>query len=140
MANLSTVDKFLQISLFGCLGGKGAVGIATDMGAGIVSRHLYGNEKKASVKVCLKDCPKAALVWLTIKRSRITWSKTNLCVLQARWQITTTGNASSRSRVSSPHLRSGLVSKETIWSVRGVSVRGMSAFASASSGGKPLYR
>ena len=119
--------------------------ISKDTSTGIylfkgISSSTLKASKKASVKVCLKDCLKAALVWLTIKRSRIAWSKTNLCVLQARWQIMTTGNASGRSRVSSPHLRSLLVSKETIWSVRGVSVRGMSAFASASSGGKPLYR
>ena len=42
VANHSTVDKFLQVSLFGCLGGKGAAVIATDMDAGIVSRHLAG--------------------------------------------------------------------------------------------------
>ena len=44
VANHSAVDKFLQVSLFGCLGGRGAVVIATNMGAGIVSRHLCGNE------------------------------------------------------------------------------------------------
>ncbi len=46
VANHSTVDKFLQISLFGCLGGKGAVVIATDMDAGIVSRHLCGHDRR----------------------------------------------------------------------------------------------
>ncbi len=46
VANHSTVDKFLQVSLFGCLGGKGAVVIATDMDAGIVSRHLCGHERR----------------------------------------------------------------------------------------------
>ena len=46
VANHSTVDKFLQVSLFGCLGGKGAVVIATDMDAGIVSRHLCGHDRR----------------------------------------------------------------------------------------------
>ena len=43
---MATVDKFLQVSLFGCLGGKGAVVIATNMDAGIVSRHLYGHGRR----------------------------------------------------------------------------------------------
>ena len=46
VANHSAVDKFLQVSLFGCLGGKGAVVIATVMDVGIVSRHLCGHDRR----------------------------------------------------------------------------------------------
>jgi hypothetical protein len=46
VANHSTFDRFLQVSLFGGLGGKGAVVIATDMDAGIVSRHLCGHDRR----------------------------------------------------------------------------------------------